>query len=183
MSLAAKLRQIFDDEERRSTRTRLRLDAGVRHGDQPFSEITVHDLSATGFRAESTADLSPGMIVEIDLPGIGVRDAEVMWAGHPYAGCAFREPLLREQICAALDASPVVWGEFGAPDDNLSALSRSNHTYFNDVVELTATPEAAPAPAIEKLPLQQRMLAILGLNSLLWAAIVAVAAGLWIFIA
>lgn len=180
MSLAAKLRQIFDDEERRSTRTRLLLDAGVRHGDAPFTEITVHDLSATGFRAESAADLSPGMVVEIDLPGIGVREAEVMWAGHPYAGCAFQEPLLREQVRAALEASPVVWGEFGAQDDNLSALSRGKGYYFDDLIDLKAA--AAPSTAA-KLPLQQRMLAILGLNSLLWTGIIAIVAVAWVYLA
>ncbi|WP_380872914.1 hypothetical protein ACFB49_38090 [Sphingomonas sp. DBB INV C78] len=174
MSLAAKLRQTFDDEERRSTRTRLRLDAGVRHGSDSFSDIIVHDLSADGFRAESMMELSPGTTVEVELPGIGVCEADVMWAGHPYAGCAFAHPLLREQVRAALAHSPVVWGEFG--DEPASAQSRG--LYFDDyaiTAEIEAAEAQAAALAMPPLPLGNRLRAIFGINTLLWAVVAGLA--------
>lgn len=177
MSLAAKLRQTFDDEERRSARTRLRLDGGVRHGSEDYSDITVHDLSADGFRAESPLELSPGMTVEVDLPGIGLREAHVMWAGHPYAGCAFDQPLLREQVRAALAESPVVWGEFGSAEAGPSALSRGAAAFLDFTAETPASAEVVSEPP---LPFRTRARAIIGLNALLWAAIGAIA---WLLLA
>ncbi|AGH49648.1 type IV pilus assembly PilZ [Sphingomonas sp. MM-1] len=176
MSLAAKLRQTFDeDEERRSTRTRLLLDGGVRHGTEDFADITVHDLSVDGFRAESAMELSPGMTVEIDLPGIGVREADVMWAGYPYAGCAFVQPLLREQVRAALAESPVVWGEFGGSEDMTSAVSRGAAIQIAAAVAEAVTPPATADETERPLPFGTRLRSILLINGLLWAGIVAVA--------
>lgn len=174
MSLAAKLRPSFEtDDDRRSPRTRMLLEGGARQDGGAFHDITIHDLSRDGFRAESGMELSPGMIVEVDIPGIGARNAQVMWAGHPYAGCAFAEPLLHEQVRTALDASPVVWGPFGKSDGK--AAEARGVVAAPAPVDATGIGEAADIADEPRLPFSTRMRAIIAINVALWAVVAAVA--------
>lgn len=171
MSLAAKLRPSFTADDRKARRTRMLLESTARQDGGVFSDITLHDLSRDGFRVESMMDLSPGMTVEVDIPGVGLREANVMWAGHPYAGCAFAEPLLREQVRMALDASPVVWGSFGDADDNV-AQARVPEKDLADLAFAGLEPRLAMEP---RLSFSTRAKAIIAIDVLLWAAVIAVA--------
>lgn len=171
MSLAAKLRPSFTADDRKSPRTRMLLEGAARQQGGAFSDITIHDLSRDGFRVESAMDLSPGMTVEVDIPGVGVRDATVMWAGHPYAGCAFVAPLLREQVRTAREESPVVWGPFGDPADN-PVQARTPDQSLSDLVIVDAEPKLIER---KRLPLSTRMRAIIAIDIVLWLAVVAIA--------
>lgn len=182
MSLAAKLRPTLPDtaaDARGAERTRMRLDAGARQGDGAFDDIQVHDLSATGFRAEMPLALKPGTEVEVDLPGIGVRAARVMWAGPPYAGCAFAESLDADSLRVATANSPVVWGDFGDGALAEPPLARGAEAYFEAALSGTGltTPSAeslaaAAEPYVHQLPMRTRFLAIIGLSGGLWAALI-----------
>lgn len=183
MSLAAKLRPSVPAatvDPRRSERTRMLLDAGARQGEGAFDDIRVHDLSADGFRAEMPLALDAGTEVEIDLPGIGVRAARVMWAGPPYAGCAFAESLDADALRAALAESPVVWGDFGDGAVEEPPLARGAEAYFEAALSgagLTR-PVAADAvaaaeePYVHELPVRTRFLSIVGLAGGLWAMLI-----------
>ena len=171
MSLAAKLRPTFEAEDRQSPRTRMLLEGTARQGEGAFHDITVHDLSRDGFRVESAMELAPGATVEVDLPGVGPREATVMWVGHPYAGCAFADPLLREQVRVAADASPVVWGSFGRATENpveARALNRS----LADLVSVEAAPEPIRLPS---LSIGKRARAIIAIDVALWVGVVSLA--------
>jgi hypothetical protein len=172
MSLAAKLRPTFEAaEDRQSPRTRMLLGGTARQGEGVFQDITVHDLSRDGFRVESAMELTPGATVEVDLPGVGPREATVMWAGHPYAGCAFATPLLREQLRVATEASPVVWGSFGETGDN-PAQARALNRSLADLVSTDAAPEPVRLP---KLSFGKRARAIVAIDVLLWIGVVSLA--------
>lgn len=171
MSLAAKLRPSFTADDRKSPRTRMLLEGAARQEGGAFNDIMIHDLSRDGFRVESAMELSPGMTVEVDIPGVGLREATVMWAGHPYAGCAFTGQLLREQVRTALDASPVVWGPFGEPGDH-SVRSRLPEQSLSDLVIVDAEPRPFEQP---RLPFSKRARAIIAIDVLLWAGVVGVA--------
>lgn len=171
MSLAAKLRPTFEAEDRQSPRTRMLLEGTARQGDGAFHDITVHDLSRDGFRVESTMELVSGATVEVDLPGVGPREATVMWVGHPYAGCSFASPLLREQLRIATEASPVVWGSFGEAAEN-PVQARSLDRSLADLVSIDTASEPVRLPS---LSFGKRARAIIAIDVALWIGVVSLA--------
>lgn len=171
MSLAAKLRPTFEAEDRQSPRTRMLLEGTARQSGGAFHDITVHDLSRDGFRVESAMELSPGATVEVDLPGVGPREATVMWVGHPFAGCAFASPLLREQVRVATEASPVVWGSFGEGTEN-PAQARALNRSLADLVSIEPAPEPIRLPS---LSFGKRARAIIVIDVALWIGVVSLA--------
>lgn len=50
------------------------------------------DLSASGFRIDTTCALTEGMVVWLNLPGFEPRPAKVAWIEGFQAGCKFDEP-------------------------------------------------------------------------------------------
>ncbi len=67
------------DELRAATRRRVLMRASMRlPGKIEEWPLTVKDLSSTGMKARSSASLSSGMRVEIDLPRIGWVAAEIV---------------------------------------------------------------------------------------------------------
>jgi len=71
----------------------VKLRATLREGGAVRFEITVIDLSSTGFRGETFHHLRPGALVWITLPGLSGLEAEIAWQRGEYFGCRFRQPL------------------------------------------------------------------------------------------
>ena len=61
-------------------------------------EVTVTELSRGGFRVEGGKNLEGGMDIAIDLPGLGLRPARVVWTVGRQAGCEFTLPIEDRQI-------------------------------------------------------------------------------------
>ena len=107
MSLRAQLDvEPRQGERRTKQRRRLRLEA---EGSASTAEtkVTVHDLSEDGLLVESPIPLSQGEILEVDIPGAGIVQAEVAWSSsRRFFGCRFKEPISTGAVSAALLSSP-----------------------------------------------------------------------------
>ena len=81
------------DEHRRALRKAVKMRAHLRDRGQTKFEIDVVDLSASGFRAETSFTLWPGRVVWLTLPALAGREAVVAWRDKFKYGCAFQKPL------------------------------------------------------------------------------------------
>jgi hypothetical protein len=75
-------------------------------GGQPV-DVVVLDLSRSGIRIMTDADLSVGQEISIGLAGAGVTRAYVTWARDGEYGCAFERPIAPEDEAAAFSRAPV----------------------------------------------------------------------------
>lgn len=79
-------------ERRRASRTDVGIDARVRPLGEEGCEVTLLNLSDTGFMAQSDGDYEVGARVWLMVPGKDRRNAVVKWvAGHRF-GAEFAEP-------------------------------------------------------------------------------------------
>lgn len=77
---------------RRAERVRVSMRAGFRKRGMTRADGDLLDLSARGFRIDTTCALTVGMEVWLNLPGFEVRAAKVAWVEGFQAGCRFDEP-------------------------------------------------------------------------------------------
>jgi hypothetical protein len=75
-------------------------------GGQPV-DVVVLDLSRSGIRIMTDADLSVGQEISIGLAGAGVTRAYVTWTRDGEYGCAFERPIAPEDEAAAFSRAPV----------------------------------------------------------------------------
>lgn len=80
------------DNARRAERVRVSMRAGFRKRGMTRADGDLVDLSAQGFRIDTTCALSVGMEVWLNLPGFEARAARVAWTEGFQAGCKFDEP-------------------------------------------------------------------------------------------
>lgn len=78
---------------RRSARVGLSASTQMRSSDQAVSEVTVCDLSTSGFMAECMRPVLIGSFVSLDLPGIGPVHAQVRWQVGTRMGGRFLDPI------------------------------------------------------------------------------------------
>jgi hypothetical protein len=71
------------------------VDEAVRLHPNDWSSLEVRliDCSETGFRAACEARVQSGLLVTLELPGLGPRQAQVSWANGREFGARFIEPL------------------------------------------------------------------------------------------
>jgi hypothetical protein len=71
------------------------VDEAVRLHPNDWSSLEVRliDCSETGFRAACEARVLSGLLVTLELPGLGPRQAQVSWANGREFGARFIEPL------------------------------------------------------------------------------------------
>jgi hypothetical protein len=55
--------------------------------------VQIVNVSATGFMARTEAEIDPGTAIEIRLPVVGTRAAEVRWVLAGRIGCQFARPI------------------------------------------------------------------------------------------
>ena len=70
-------------------------------------DVLVLDLSRSGIRIVTDADLGIGQEISIGLAGAGVTRAYVTWARSGEYGCAFERPIAAEDEAAAFSRAPV----------------------------------------------------------------------------
>lgn len=80
-------------EARRSRRATIHVDATLRRREGKTALVDILDLSATGFRAETTGTFKPGTQVWLRLPGLEAILARIIWTENMRIGCAFDQPL------------------------------------------------------------------------------------------
>jgi len=98
--------------ERRQTELR----ATARTADGRPDDVTVFDVSLSGFRISAVPDLAVGSQLTLGLSGVGTRRATVIRQAGDAMGCAFDEPLSYAELRDALTGDTVVQVNFAQPD-------------------------------------------------------------------
>jgi transcriptional regulator with XRE-family HTH domain len=107
---------------RKGLRRKLRLLTSARTAKAGSADVLVLilDLSTTGMLVRTDEPLEPGETIEVQLPGTGTRQAEVVWSGGNFFGCSFEDPVPPATVSAAL-----LKGLPGAPADPGAASDAS----------------------------------------------------------
>ncbi len=72
----------------------VRLSAGLREpGTSQKFDVTIIDLSITGFRCETSFNLTLGQLVFVTIPTLGALEAVVVRRDKFIYGCQFERPL------------------------------------------------------------------------------------------
>lgn len=166
--LNAKLKPVWSGDERGAARYRLLIEASADVSDAGTQAVSIHQLSATGFLLEAQDDLPVGTEVDLDIPGAGQAQGEVVWSFGRFAGGQFRSPLTPDTLKAARSGSRVVWPEF-VPT---SAADRAA-----EIVEPATVPHSDETVANDRWPLRKRVQLIVGASMLLWTP---VALAIWV---
>jgi hypothetical protein len=162
MSFSAQLKYSYSADERNAERYRLLLPASAEAPEGGLVDVTVHDLSTSGFLVETEAPLSVGSEIILDIPGAGSVAAQVAWSSGNFFGGQFETPLSPSGVSAAFSASRVVWPNFAAG----SAADRNMVTaedFSAEAAQDAEQPDRAPFPV--------RMRVIIGVSLLLWTPI------------
>lgn len=128
-------------------------------GDTP-STATIRNLSETGLLLETSVDLPVGEWIGVDLPGSGVRSAQVVWVSEHLYGCRFDEAVTPATVSAALLRAP-----FGAGDSPFSADAADS------TLEEPPLSADRAAPRRDKMFLGAQIRIIVGITIALWTVI------------
>jgi hypothetical protein len=103
MSVAATLEYNQDAENRSAPRQRLHLGSVLAGSGE---EVLIHDLSASGFMIETSAVLSAGAMLQVELPERGPTAAWVVWRKDRFYGCEFVSRMSAAVLSAAMLRNP-----------------------------------------------------------------------------
>jgi len=78
---------------RRAMRAKAVGKANLAFGDQAGIEVTVRDLSGSGFMAECAEPVLIGSYISMEVPGIGTVEAQVRWQIGCRMGGMFLDPI------------------------------------------------------------------------------------------
>lgn len=82
-----------DEGPRRAPRAEVRFTASLRRRGGKASDVTMVDMSAIGFRAETASIFHVDTQVWLKLPGLDAILARVAWTSNMHIGCEFLQPL------------------------------------------------------------------------------------------
>lgn len=101
---------IIEDQAQRELRggsrrrVRVNVNLAVETGS---ARVLVHDLSTTGLRIQTEADLSIGDTVSIEFPDIPPIEAHIVHGTRGIYGCEFATPISQAAVSAAVLKSPI----------------------------------------------------------------------------
>jgi hypothetical protein len=171
MTISAQL-QITPAADRRGwTRRSLSLVSSLQ---STGSDVTIHDVSATGLLIETTAELAVFDDLEIELPEAGFTPALVVWSSGKFYGCQFKQRISQAAISASLLRSP--------PSSNCDTAFQLRLP--ESVQEARLFEDVQPEESAQdyKASLSVRLRVIFGGAILLWALIIWAAWSLYKFI-
>lgn len=151
MSVPARLEHYQAAKSRTAIRRKLRL-GSVLAGSA--DEVTIHDLSVTGFCIETSANLSPGEALQVELPESPVVPAHVVWSDGRFHGCRFAVEIRAATISAALLRGAAIPTE-PRPETLAAITDRISDEAGED----------------EHYSLRARLFVIFGLSAALWVLI------------
>ena len=94
-------------ETRKARRRTAKAPSTMRADGREPVDVVVLDISRSGVRILTDADLSVGQEISIGLAGAGVTRAFVTWARDGEYGCAFERPIAPEDEARAFSQAPV----------------------------------------------------------------------------
>jgi len=95
-------------EARTAARRATMAPSTLRAENVAATDVTVVDLSQTGFRIATAVPLQVGDEISIGLSGVGTRRAYVAWRRDGEYGCAFDQPLEIKEAQDAFTSASVV---------------------------------------------------------------------------
>jgi hypothetical protein len=81
------------DERRLAKRVPLNLRTRIRHSGLEHGDLTIRDLSFTGFQGETGVALKRGDLISVALPNIGLVRATVKWRNERSIAGEFQRPV------------------------------------------------------------------------------------------
>lgn len=144
-------------DNRYCRRHRLLLELEAKGSGSRSGTVTVYDISNTGLLIETNSSLSIGEMIEVQLPLVGFRTAEIIWASGQLVGCKFAEALPQGVVSAARLGGSYLRDKSNEQVEVLTEQVEAED-YNSDVSE-------------EKLSLGATLRVILGLAILAWGAV------------
>ena len=83
----------FYYKQRRAARTPVERSAQLQHSGWYKVEVTIHDVSTSGFMAECQEPVRIGSHVSLEVPGLGPVQAQVRWQLANRMGGMFLDPI------------------------------------------------------------------------------------------
>jgi PilZ domain len=83
----------WKQDERSAVRLDVRTKAHLREPGAMKFDVDVRDLSVTGCRFETSANLAPNSFIYISVAGISPLEATIAWRDGFRYGCEFQRPL------------------------------------------------------------------------------------------
>jgi hypothetical protein len=80
-------------KQRRASRRRVDGSTQLEHSGWYKVEVTIRDVSTSGFMAECSEPVRIGSHVSLEVPGIGAVDAQVRWQLAGRMGGMFLDPI------------------------------------------------------------------------------------------
>ena len=80
-------------ERRVAKRVSLDIHTRLRHSGLQYGEMTIHDLSFTGFKGMTDVKLKRGDLISVALPNIGLVRAIVKWSHEDGFAGEFQRPV------------------------------------------------------------------------------------------
>jgi hypothetical protein len=155
MALQARLAASKAGNRRSSPRRTLHLQSTLADGGE---EVVIHDISHTGLLLETTALLTERQALDVELPEVGIVQANVIWRSSRFVGCRFASPVSQAAVSAALLRNPIARpGEM------------SEERAWEKLGELCEVPENARDRTA--LPIAAKASIIIGASLALWALI------------
>ena len=166
-------------DDRGYDRFRIRLGAVRVEVEADVSDVTIHDVSASGILLETDQRLAAGIHIEIAFSNSFRREARIVWASNDLYGAEFTERLCSANLARIYSASRIVWPDFKTEEDP-------------DFFDLRRGQESIDTPAsdardhdrddrnlghADKLSLPTRLKVIFGMTTLCWAII---GGGVWL---
>ncbi|QIK78856.1 PilZ domain-containing protein [Sphingomonas piscis] len=93
---------------RRTERRTLKLIVEGSTERTPGIQVEISNISRTGMLVQTSADLSAGDRLVLELPETGKAEAEVIWSRGQQFGCNFVIPISLAGVSAALLQSPTL---------------------------------------------------------------------------
>lgn len=78
---------------RECERGKVTIRADIRESGSGKQQISVLDLSRTGFRMHCIFLIPPDRTVYLTMPGFASMEAKIAWHDEDYYGCQFKQPL------------------------------------------------------------------------------------------
>lgn len=126
------------------------------------ADVLIHNLSTTGLLIETSASLSIGEVLAVEIPHTGATLAVVMWNSGDLFGCEFVAPVPNAAISASLLQNPI------ERPSTVPAAETEPHQ-DSDHADVLADDAAV---ASTRLPLRTRALIIVGSSLLAWTLII-----------
>ena len=152
MALQARLAASKAGNRRTSPRRTLSLQSTLVDGE----EVIIHDISRTGLLLETTALLTERQVLDVELPEVGLVQANVVWRSSRYVGCRFAKPVSQAAVSAALLRNPIT-----RPED------LSGERAWEKLGELCEMPE--PAREDNRLSPAIKVTIVVGASLVIWA--------------